>query len=624
MKINKFDINIDQKLDINKDDLLKYFDDIKSYKNKDIPYWIINDKKREYIIYEKNKVLYIHNKLGSKKYNNTEIKKCEKSKNKMESKYGGSGSVSGSISDTKCNSLFKNIKISDEILCLEKLLRYIKYTQRSSNKKIFKEITTFSGLETFLRENYYDKIHDFMKEYSLEFQQKFEPLESIFRLFCSKKLIKIYDDSGNDIFKNSYISTNNFGDGKVTINDNHSISGESNLKDSGDISDLTFVNKDTSTIYICSSKNYKDYSGKGKKFDLEKIKNVYKDKYTDVFKNIITIVVVRDKNEVLNAMKNMTFSSKDSKNLLKNSHFVDFDDINQAYRQFKYGTVSRNINFARDIDPIHLRYFKESNLEKKDIILTDKNDNPRIFKGWDLEDEKDCKFGKIDKLDDIIKTFSTTEIIKYYKNFSYIFSILLEKPDDKQTDDKQTDDKQTDDKQTDDKQTTKQKTKKKNAKKQTDDKQTDDKQTNDYIKLIFGETVIVNEKLYVINQQDKDNLYNILQNYCFLNNSKEDVSILVIVENLDNKKYKIITKKDINKIEDINKIKLEEYNTLVNLSNKSIYNIVKKFLKVNSDKSYNFIVDKDNSRLEGINEKFGIKDFFAFKSSSLLSIKSKN
>jgi len=135
---------------------------------------------------------------------------------------------------------------------------------------------------------------------------------------------------------------------------------------------------------------------------------------------------------------------------------------------------------------------------------------------------------------------------------------------------------------------------------------------------------MVNKKQNITNQQDKDNLYNILQNYCFLNNSKEEVSILVIVEN--NKKYKIGNNKKYNIImkEDTNGIKLEEYNTLVNLSNNSIDDIVQNFLKVNSDKSYNFIVDKDNSRLEGINEKFGIKDFFAFKSSSLLSIKSKN
>ena len=588
MEINKFDINIDLKLDINKDDLLKCFDNIKSHKYKDILYWIIKDQKKEYIIYEKNKVLYIQKKYGSKKYNDTEIKKSKnesKNESEMESKYGGSDSEyiaseseyiaseseysedEYSEDDTKCNFLSKK---SNEILCLEKLLRYIKYTQRSSNKKTDVKISTFTELETFLRKSNYDKIHDFMKEYSLEFQQKFEPLESVFRLFCSKKLIKIYDEPGNDILENSYISTNNFGAGEVNITDDQSVSG--NLKDSGDISDLTFVNKDTSTIYICSSKNYKDYSGKGKKFDLEKIHSVYNEKYKNVFENIITIVVVRDKNEVLNAMKNMTFSSKDSKKLLKNSHLLDFDDINQAYRKFKYETD----------DPIHLRYFKELELKKKDIVLMDKNDNPRIFKGWNLEDEKKCKLGKIDKLDDIpgsrplhviIKTFSTTEIINYYKNLSYIFSILLE-------------------------------------------------ETDDYIKLIFGETVIVNEEQNIRNQEYKDNLYNILQNYCVLNNSKEEVSILVIVENLDNlkyniendKKYGIVMEKDIAKIE---LEELKKYNTLVNLSDNSIDDIVQNFLKVNSDKSYNFIVDKDNNRLNKINDKFGIKDFFVFKSNLL-------
>lgn len=590
MDLNKFDINIDLKLDINKDDLLKCFDNIKSYKYNDILYWIINDptskKKREYIIYEKNGLLYIQRKYGSKTYNDTEIKKCKEERNNVnESEYTASEysvseysvSEDESEDESECNFLHENK--SDEILCLEKLLRYLKYTQRSSNKKKLEEIqiTTFSDLENHLRESNYDKIHDFMKEYSLEFQQKFEPLESVFRLFCSKKLIKIYDESGNDILdkdKGTCISTNNFGAGKVTITDNaQSISG--NLKDSGDISDLTFVNKENKTIYICSSKNYKDYSGKGKKFDLEKIHSVYNEKYKDVFENIITIVVVRDKNEVLNAMKNMTFSSKDSKKLLKNSHLLDFDDINQAYRKFKYETDTHDIDFASNIDPIHLRYFKESKLKEKDIILMDKNDNPRIFKGWSLEDEKKCKLGKIDKLDHIIKTFSTTEIIKYYKNFSYIFSILLEKPDD-----------------------------------------------YDYIKLIFGETVIVNEELFIKNQEYKDNLYNILQNYCVLNNSKEEVSILVIVENLDNLKYNIENDKKYGFAmeKDIAKIELDElkkYNTLVNLSDNSIDDIVQNFLKVNSDKSYNFIVDKDNNRLNKINDKFGIKDFFAFKSNLL-------
>ena len=147
MEINKFDINIDLKLDINKDDLLKCFDNIKSHKYKDILYWIINDKKKEYIIYEKNGLLYIQKKYGSKKYNDTEIKKCKESNNVNENEYSESeyneseyneseyneseyseSEYSESEDESECNFLYENK--SNEILCLEKLLRYIKYTQR--------------------------------------------------------------------------------------------------------------------------------------------------------------------------------------------------------------------------------------------------------------------------------------------------------------------------------------------------------------------------------------------------------------------------------------------------------------------------------------------------------------
>ena len=112
-------------------------------------------------------------------------------------------------------------------------------------------------------------------------------------------------------------------------------------------------------------------------------------------------------------------------------------------------------------------------------------------------------------------------------------------------------------------------------------------------------------------------MYNILNNFCVLNNSKEDISVLVIVDNQlnynidDSKHYTVIDKKN------IDKIKLKDYTTLINLSNDKINTITKEFLKVNSHKSYNFIVDKNKDRLDEINKMFGIKDFFAFKSCNL-------
>ena len=577
MLINKFNTKNDQKLNISKKDFLNCFDDIKVYKYKDISYWIIFDKNKEFVIYEKNNILYIQKKYGSKKYNDSNIKNCKVSESENESESESESefeSESESESESKkskdCNDLFKNIKNNNKILCLEKLLRYLKYVQISNGKKKLNfNISTFEDLEAHLGNDNYDTIHDFMKKFSLEFQQKFEPLESVFRLFCSKGLVKIYDKSGNNILLNSFISTNNFGRGEVTINSNQNIILTDKLKDSGDISDLTFVNKELSTIYVCSSKNYKDYSSKGKKFDLEKIHAVYNNYYKDKFKNIVTIIIVRSKSDVLNAIKNMSFSSRDSKNLLKNSIFVDFDDINEAYRKFKYGTDNH----------IHMCYYNELKINKNNIILYDKNGIPRIFKGsiqWSLEDEKNCKLANIDpilkkkNIKDIIKRFSINEIVNYYKNFSDIYSIWIENSD-----------------------------------------------PISYIKSIFGETVIVNETLNIKNQEDKNNLYNVLNNFCVLNNSKEDLSILVIVDdnesnyNIDNyKKYKIIMKND------VDTIKLDDYNVLINLSNDTINTIIHKFLTINSDKSYNFIVDKDKNRLEYTNNKFCIKDFMAFKISS--------
>lgn len=308
----------------------------------------------------------------------------------------------------ECIELINKLTTKKEIKKVIKHINKIRYTR--DIPKISDKINrlTFDDLDKYLHKNInkYDKIHDFLKEFSFENQQLFEPQESIFRLFAIKNLLTI------DLLNEAKLTFKNYGKGDVLNNDVDEPQNymETYLKDMGDISDLTFIDEKNKNIIVITSKNYNDYSGKGKKFDLAKIKLVYKDKYIKSGYKLITIILVRNKNEVQKAISKMSFSSKDSRLLVENSILIDWDDLNKAYRKIKYGY---NI-------PLHMNIYKHK----------------RINKNWNFIDEDICKninennyqvlLKRHTELNLYIKSYSFDELKEYYNKFSNISLIQLE------------------------------------------------------------------------------------------------------------------------------------------------------------------------------------------------------
>jgi len=305
----------------------------------------------------------------------------------------------------KLNEIYDKKDIIKTIRHIEKNKKI--YIPRLNNKN--KNIT-FNDLEEYLSNNIqkYNKIHEFLEEFSIDNQQLFEPQESIFRYFAIKNLLN------HEIIKDAKITFKNYGKGDIL---NEEINEpkhyyQMNLKDMGDISDLTFIDDINKKIIITTSKNYKDYSGKGKKFDLAKIKLVYNDKYINSGYELLTILLVRDKNEVYNAIKKMSFSSYDSKKLVENSVILDWDDLNKSYRKLKYGYNK----------PLHMNLYKGYK-------------NLRITKKWNIIDENLCKnidinnyqilLKRNEELKHYIQNYSFNEIKEYYNEFSDIGLIKI-------------------------------------------------------------------------------------------------------------------------------------------------------------------------------------------------------
>ena len=307
------------------------------------------------------------------------------------------------------------INILDSLQDPKEINRVINYMDRVQKSIMRPKINdkdnnlTFRDLDNYIEDNLnkYDIIHDFIREFSFEYQQLFEPQESILRLFSIKKLLRL------EILKDCKITFKNYGRGEVLDKyiDEPKNYLDMKLKDMGDISDLTFIDEINKRIIVITSKNYNDYSGKGKKFDLAKIKRVFEDKYESSNYKLVTIILVRDKNEVNSAIQKMSFSSKDSKILVENSILIDWDDLNKSYRKYKFGY---------DI-PLHLNLFKKNKIK-------------RFSRNWNLIDEEFCKnideeseklLERHPELKEYIKRYSPNEIKKFYNNYNEINLIKI-------------------------------------------------------------------------------------------------------------------------------------------------------------------------------------------------------
>jgi|UniRef100_A0A6C0AN95 hypothetical protein len=235
------------------------------------------------------------------------------------------------------------INIIDEIqnTIRESKLSRLKDIDNTLNKKNL----TFLDLLKHLKNNDYDNIADFIEKYNINYDHFFEPQESLFRLFA---ILQLFDNINIDnknlsidfnISCGNYSSTKNIHsiiDNKVKF-DNFL---KSNLKDKGDISDLTFISNDNKIIIASSSKNF---SKPHSKFDLDQINNIYEKNYkTYILK---TIVVIPNKSSLEMMINRMKESSSTTRDFLKNSYKLDWDDLNEAYIKFKNLKNLHNNNF---------------------------------------------------------------------------------------------------------------------------------------------------------------------------------------------------------------------------------------------------------------------------------------
>lgn len=319
---------------------------VKQYKGREytIKYWVIGTGKNQNIIYEWPETKELYLKSGS----NNRIKRiCN---NTISDNVGlvDTDSLCSSINSLEVTPDMEAPASLEVIECYQKLLYILKKVKQNReqetvqlDKTLYKENATFKDLQNHILSHPYNTIIDFLYAFRPDVQKYFEPQESLLRLFGLNKCLplaynKDYKDS---IDLNNYnVSLSNFSNKEVRLNDRANYNEETSnnkLKDSGDKSDLTFVNPSIKEIVATTSKNYNDYNGKGKSFDLNKIQQDFEYYVnTNQFNTLNTLVVVRDKDELFQAIERMAFSSAQSRELLNKSYFLDWHDLNTAYRKY--------------------------------------------------------------------------------------------------------------------------------------------------------------------------------------------------------------------------------------------------------------------------------------------------
>lgn len=163
--------------------------------------------------------------------------------------------------------------------------------------------------------------------------------ESLLRLFAGLGLIeklKSYDICKGNYNKKTITKNNTIKD--VFYNEDNNLI---NLKDKGDSSDLTCICKDNEKhLLLTTSKNLnKTQVGK---LDIDKILTNFQ-QYKDDGYTMSLCICVRNKNELENTKKNIEKTNHLLKSLLdkEDTIIIDWNDLNQAYNQFKmfYGKI---------------------------------------------------------------------------------------------------------------------------------------------------------------------------------------------------------------------------------------------------------------------------------------------
>lgn len=245
--------------------------------------------------------------------------------------------------------------------------------------------------------------------------------ESIFRLFASLKLIQKIDNY--DICRGNF---NNNSIEKIT-NPKDIFYDKKNkiisLKDKGNSSDLTGINKkDSKNILASTSKNYNKII-RVNDLDIEKILANYK-QYEEQGYTLTLCIVVRDNITITNIVKKCEKSNKLLKDYIQKEDtiIIDWNDLDQAFHNFKVVFGKKDITQLSDKKVINfklhqnLSIIKTLKLKKNNIQSVlwghiQRSGKSYIMAGCIIEDSKDkndCNY--------LIITTAPNETIEQYIN----------------------------------------------------------------------------------------------------------------------------------------------------------------------------------------------------------------
>jgi hypothetical protein len=190
-------------------------------------------------------------------------------------------------------------------------------------------MNTFKDLYKFLKLYEEDNIIKWLKK---PWTGK-DKQESLLRLLAGLGLIdklKLYDICKGNYNKKTISKNTTIKD--IFYNENNNLI---NLKDKGDSSDLTGICKNNNKhLLVTTSKNLnKNQVGK---LDIDKILTNFKQYYDDKF-TMTLCICIRNNPDFQNMKKGIEETSKQLKKILEKEDtiIIDWDDLNQAYHQFK-------------------------------------------------------------------------------------------------------------------------------------------------------------------------------------------------------------------------------------------------------------------------------------------------
>ena len=223
----------------------------------------------------------------------------------------------------------KKVKETINDLNLKNLKKLILKNEETINQTY--NMDTFIDLYEFLQLYEENNIITWLKEPWVSKDKQ----ESLLRLFAGLGLIdKI---KSYDICKGNY---NEKTITKYTTKKDIFYNEKGNpikLKDKGNSSDLTGIcNKNNKKILVTSSKNRKNEKNEGiGKYDIRDIHSIFSSKYNGY--EIIYCICTKNKELFMKKVKNSEKSNEDIKEilLLEDTIIIDWNDLNQAYHQFK-------------------------------------------------------------------------------------------------------------------------------------------------------------------------------------------------------------------------------------------------------------------------------------------------